>query len=198
MAKTGSKLISINDEELVKMALDGNQKAFTALHAKYQLAVFLHVGKIIQDPEEAADVCIESFANAFQKLDTFDRTKKFSTWLFAIAKNKALDHSIKQSGKSKGMVDVLPIDSPDVGQTEIADEEQPGPEEVVIMSQDHEKFLSCIEGLPELYRDIAKMCYVDYLGYKEISEKTELPINTVKTRISRAKALIVEKMLEEE
>ena len=42
------------------------------------------------------------------------------------------------------------------------------------------------------------MCYVDYLGYKEISEKTELPINTVKTRISRAKALIVEKMLEEE
>ena len=79
MAKTGSKLISINDEELVKMALGGNQKAFTALHAKYQLAVFLHVGKIIQDPEEAADVCIESFANAFQKLDTFDRTKKFST-----------------------------------------------------------------------------------------------------------------------
>lgn len=180
------------------MALDGNQKAFTALHAKYQLAVFLHVGKIIQDPEEAADVCIESFANAFQKLDTFDRTKKFSTWLFAIAKNKALDHSIKQSGKSKGMVDVLPIDSPDLGQTEIADEEQPGPEEVIIMSQDHEKFLSCIEGLPELYRDIAKMCYVDYLGYKEISEKTELPINTVKTRISRTKALIVEKMLEEE
>ena len=43
MAKTGSKLISINDEELVKMALDGNQKAFTALHAKYQLAVFLKV-----------------------------------------------------------------------------------------------------------------------------------------------------------
>lgn len=83
------------------MALDGNQKAFTALHAKYQLAVFLHVGKIIQDPEEAADVCIESFANAFQKLDTFDRTKKFSTWLFAIAKNKALDHSIKQSGKAR-------------------------------------------------------------------------------------------------
>ena len=92
MAKTGSKLTSVNDDVLVRMALDGNQTAFSALHAKYEMAVCSIIGKIVSDPIEVEDICIESFERAFQKLCTFDQGKKFSTWLFAIAKNKALAH----------------------------------------------------------------------------------------------------------
>ncbi|MBQ3881552.1 MAG: RNA polymerase sigma factor, partial [Bacteroidales bacterium] len=72
------------------------------------------------------------------------------------------------------------------------------PEEEIIESQDHENFLSCIEGLPDLYRDVAKMCFIDNLGYKEIAEKAGMPINTVKTRISRAKGIIIRMMTEME
>lgn len=50
MAKTGSKLTSVNDDVLVRMALDGNQTAFSALHAKYELAVCSIIGKIVSDP----------------------------------------------------------------------------------------------------------------------------------------------------
>ena len=75
---------------------------------------------------------------------------------------------------------------------------QLSPEEYIISAQDHETFLNCISGLPELYREVAQMCYVDNLGYKEIAEKTNLPLNTVKTRINRARAQIIRKMLEEE
>ena len=52
MAKTGSKLTSVNDDVLVRMALDGNQTAFSALHAKYEMAVCSIIGKIVSDPIE--------------------------------------------------------------------------------------------------------------------------------------------------
>lgn len=78
--------------------------------------------------------------------------------------------------------------------------DQLSPEDDIISTQDHENFLSCIDNLPEHYMVIAKMCFVDNLGYKEIAEKADIPVNTVKTRISRAKALIIQKMqdMEEE
>ena len=196
MAKTGSRLINVSDTELVEMALEGNQKAFSALHAKYSSAVGAVIGKIVSDPLEVEDICIESFEKAFQKLGTFNRDMKFSTWLFAIARNNALDHKTRAATKSK-VIDSSPLDS-NKDKTDNVPDAQPSPEENIISSQDHETFLNCIGGLPELYREIAQMCYVDNLGYKEISEKTGLPINTIKTRISRARARIICKMLEED
>ena len=196
MAKTGSKLTSVNDDVLVRMALDGNQTAFSALHAKYEMAVCSIIGKIVSDPIEVEDICIESFERAFQKLCTFDQGKKFSTWLFTIAKNKALDHKTLATNKSK-VIDNSSIDMTNDKADNVADG-QLSPEEYIISAQDHETFLNCISGLPELYREVAQMCYVDNLGYKEIAEKTNLPLNTVKTRINRARAQIIRKMLEEE
>ena len=196
MVRTGSKLISVNDAELVQMALDGSQTAFSALHAKYERAVCAVIGKIVGNPSEVEDICIESFEKAFQKLHTFNLEMKFSTWLFAIARNNALDHKTRADSAGKVM-DSASIDQNKDKTDNVADG-QPSPEESIISSQDHEKFLNCICGLPDLYRDIASMCFVDNLGYKEISEKTGLPLNTIKTRISRAKAQIVRKMLEED
>ena len=196
MAKTGSKLTSVNDDVLVRMALDGNQTAFSALHAKYEMAVCSIIGKIVSDPIEVEDICIESFERAFQKLCTFDQGKKCSTWHFAIAKNKALDHKTLATNKSK-VIDNSSIDMTNDKADNVADG-QLSPEEYIISAQDHETFLNCISGLPELYREVAQMCYVDNLGYKEIAEKTNLPLNTVKTRINRARAQIIRKMLEEE
>jgi len=94
-------------------------------------------------------------------------------------------------------MDNTPIDMSRDSATNVADG-RPSPEESVIASQDHDSFMACIDGLPGLYRDIARMCLVDNLGYKEIAEETGLPVNTVKTRISRARALVTRKMLEEE
>ncbi len=196
MAKTGSKLTSVNDEVLVRMALEGNQTAFSALHAKYERAVCAVIGKMVNDAVEVEDICIESFEKAFQKLHTFNVDMKFSTWLFAIARNNALDHKVRAASKSK-VIDNNSIDGSNDKADNVADG-QLSPEECIISAQDHEKFLSCIGGLPELYRAVAEMCYVDNLGYKEISDKTGLPINTVKTRISRARTQIIRKMLEEE
>ena len=131
-------------------------------------------------------------------LETFKPDGKFSTWLFTIARNTAFDH--KNKGKLMGKkVEQTPIDV--TGDDAInVPADQLSPEDDIISTQDHENFLSCIDNLPEHYMVIAKMCFVDNLGYKEIAEKADIPVNTVKTRISRAKALIIQKMqdMEEE
>ncbi len=197
MGKTGLSPTRVNtDIELVRLALEGSEKAFSILHAKYSVAVVAVIRRIVNDNVEAEDICIESFEKAFQNLHTFDQKKKFSTWLFAIARNNALDHKNRSVNQNK-VIDSNPIDMGKDIRTDVADG-QPSPEENIISTQDHERFLDCIGGLPELYREVAQMCFVDNLGYKEIAEKTDLPINTVKTRIRRAKESIISKMLEEE
>lgn len=197
MAKTGSKLTSISDVELVKMALGGNQFAFTAIHAKYEKAVYGVVSKIVTHQEDIKDISLETFEKAFQKLDTFDMEKRFSTWLFTIARNSALDHKIKSENKGKVLVDT-PTSVQGQDKPDNVPDEQPTPIDSIISAQNHEKFLACIEGLPELYAQVAEKYYIANLGYKEISEQLELPMGTVKTRINRAKALIINKMLEED
>ncbi len=192
MARTGLKLTDLSDAELVALALGGeSQAAYFTLYARYYKGVCAHISKFVNEQEEIEDICMESFEKAFKQLATFEKEKKFSTWILTIARNTAFDHKSKEKVRGKKM-EVGPIE----GQSENVDvaDNTRSPEEEIIDSQDHENFLSFIDGLPDLYRPVAQMCFVDNLGYKEIAEKAGLPINTVKTRISRAKALLVRMM----
>lgn len=200
MVKAGLKLTNLDDIALVKMALGGSaaekEAAFFTLYARYHKAVSVQVGKYVKENEEIEDICIESFEKAFGRLSTFKQENKFSTWLFTIARNTAFDHKEKTKAMGQKM-ERTTLDSDTDDRLEVPDDRM-SPEENIISSQDHENFLHCIEKLPSLYMDIAKMCFIDNLGYNEIAEKANIPINTVKTRISRAKSQIVRMMLEME
>lgn len=201
MAKTGSKLTDKTDLELVAMASCGSSEereaAFFTLYARYRAGVCAHISKYVRESEDIEDICMESFEKAFKQIRTYNRDNKMSTWLYRIARNTAFDHLDKEKVRGK-KIDKMPLDTGDPEPAMDVPSDSVSPEEEFINSQDHENFLSCLEGLPSLYRDVAKMNLVENLGYKEISEQTELPINTVKTRISRAKALIVRMMLDME
>lgn len=198
MAKTGLKLTDHDDASLVEMALSGgpeSEAAFFTIYARYHNGVCAHISRFIQEQEEVEDICMESFEKAFKQLGSYRRSHKFSTWIFTIARNTAFDHIDKD--KVRGGKDKMAIDYSDLAHIDVP-EDNVSPEDEIINTQDHENFLSCIQGLPDLYREVATMCFVDNLGYKEISSKSGLPINTVKTRISRAKGLIVQMMLDME
>lgn len=196
MERTGSKLTDLTDVQLVEMALGGSQAAFFALYARYRVGVCAHISKIIQDQVELEDICNETFEKAFKQLSTFRTDAKFSTWILTIARNTALDHKDKESTRLKSMEtaslanDSSPVAS--VPDTSIS------PEEAIIKSQIHDKFIATVEGLPDIYREIAILCFVENMKYEDISEKTGIPVNTVKTRIRRAKDIITEVMQNEE
>ena len=200
MVKTGSRLTDWEEEDLIKAALGSDsamsQAAFYTLYTRYNKGVRTHVARYVKDEEEIEDICMESFAKAFKQLSTYRDDNRFSTWLFRIARNTAFDHLSHEKARTHKSVR-LTIDYSALEHVDIPSDDD-SPEEEVIGSQDHESFLDCVEALPELYREVAKYCFIDNLGYKEIAAKTQLPINTVKTRIKRAKALVIKRMAEED
>lgn len=193
MEKTGSKLTELDDKALIKKALTENsQAAFSILHDRYKGGVTSFVSRFVGTPEEIEDICMVSFEKAFNQLDKYNPENRFSTWLFTIARNTALDHIDRSAarGKKVASADTVQDDSATV---DIPDDVK-NPEEEIIHSQDHEHLVSCIAALPDIYRTVAEMCFIDNLGYKEISEKADIPINTVKTRVSRAKVMLTRMM----
>ena len=197
MAKTGLKLTDLSDSDLVLYALQENsQEAYGLLYTRYYAGVYSHVARYVSDTEDIQDIVMESFAKAFKQLSTYDPAKRFSTWMLTIARNTAFDHRDREKVRGKGL-ETTSLDSSEKEAAAVPDAAK-SPEEEIIDSQKHEEFLASLDGLPELYREVAHLCLVDNLGYREIAEKTGLPLGTVKTRIFLAKDLIAKAMEESE
>ena len=189
METPGSKPI----DELVRRAIIGDGTAFTelwdthigALRA-YLKAVMKHLDDFYID-----DICSRSFEKAFRQIRSFDPSRsQFSTWLRRIAHNTALDTI---DAETRAQSRLVSLDKESSGSGQIIDtigDEAATPLEQIVEEEDAEKLEGCIEGLPELYRTIARMRLLDGLQYKEIAEELDLELNTVRTRIRRAKALI--------
>ncbi len=172
------------------------EAAFFHLYTRYHAGVSAHVAKYVSDPDEIEDICMETFEKAFKQLASYKPENRFSTWIYRIARNTAFDHLDKEKVRGQ-KIEKMTIDYSDLDPIDVPSDSD-SPEEEIISSQDHEHFLSCLEGLPDLYREVAKLCFIENLEYKTIVEKTGLPMGTVKTRISRAKNLLIRMMLDME
>lgn len=197
MEKIGLKLTDLSDAQLVEKALaECCQKAYFVLYTRYHAGVCAQISRLIQNPAETEDVCMESFEKAFKQLSTYRTDARFSTWMLTIARNTALDHMDREKTRAKRF-ETSSLDIEEDNAEKVMDPSV-SPEDQYIMSQFQEKFETSIEGLPGLYREIARLCFVDNLGYREISEQTGVPVNTVKTRVRRAKAMLSDIMQEDE
>lgn len=192
MEKTGSKLTDLTDLELVHLALEQNQAAFIVLYTRYNIGVKNHIARYIAQKEDVEDICLESFQKAFIQIDTYNPEYKFSTWLYRIARNTAFDYLSKQQREMAKM----PTTSINEELAEL--KELPAtmhnPEEDIIQQQEYDKWLTNIEKLKDDYRIVAKMNLIDNFGYKEIADALDMPLNTVKTKIRRAKAILLKMM----
>ena len=192
METTGSKLTNLPDEELVKLALEQNQAAFIVLYTRYNAGVRSHISRYISQKEDAEDICLESFQKAFSQIGTYNPEYKFSTWLYRIARNTAFDH-MSRHDRERSYIPTTSI-SEDIAELKDIPATMHNPEEDIITQQEYDKWLDNIEKLKDDYRIVAKMNLIENFGYKEIAETLDMPINTVKTKIRRAKALLLKMM----
>ena len=189
METPGSKHI----DELVRRAIIGDGTAFTELWDTHigALRAYLKAAMKNLDDFYIDDICSRSFEKAFRQIRSFDPSRsQFSTWLRRIAHNTALDTI---DAESRAQSRLVSLDKEGGGAGQIIDtigDDTATPLEQIVEEEDAEKLEDCIEGLPDLYRTIARMRLLDGLQYKEIAEELELELNTVRTRIRRAKALI--------
>lgn len=192
MAKPGLRPI----EELIRLAIIGDGAAFTELWDTNidSLKAYLRGRMKISDEFYVDDICSKSFEKAFRQIRSYDPSKsQFSTWLTTIARNTAID-TLEQESRTQRQyvsIDEQPGTGSDIGSGEDS------PLDSIIRDEDQVETEKYIEGLPELYRQIARMRLLDGLQYKEIAEETGLTLNTVRTRIRRAKDMI-EKLKSEE
>ncbi len=136
------------------------------------------------------DICSKSFEKAFRQIRSYDPSKsQFGTWLRTIAHNTALD-IVEQESRSRRKYVYLDDEPGSLPVIDTIRDEIDTPLESIIKSEDQQQTEKYIDALPELYREVARKRLVDALPYKEIAEELGLELNTVRTRIRRAKALI--------
>ena len=192
MDTTGSKLTNLSDTDLVRLAIDQNQAAFIVLYTRYNAGVRSHIARYVSQKEDIEDICLESFQKAFSQINTYNPEYKLSTWLYRIARNTAFDHLSKHD-REKNYIPTTSI-SEDIAELKELPATMHNPEEDIINQQEYDKWLNNIEKLKDDYRVVAKMNLIDNFGYKEIADSLEIPINTVKTKIRRAKAQLLKMM----
>lgn len=192
MEATGSKLTNLTDIELVRLALEQNQAAYIVLYTRYNAGVRSHIARYVIQKEDVEDICLESFQKAFSQLESYNPDYKFSTWIYRIARNTAFDHLSKHD-REKNNIPTTSINE-DFAELKELPAVMHNPEEDIINQQEYDKWLNNIEKLKDDYKVVAKMNLIDNFGYKEISDALDMPINTVKTKIRRAKAMLLKMM----
>ncbi len=198
MERIGSNRIN----ELVRRAISGDGNAFTALWDEYiaSLRSLIKSWDKTLDDLYVDDICSRSFEKAFRQIGTYDPAKsQFFTWLRTIARNTAFDLLASERRRRNLMVSMDEggcESTPQVAET-IPDGVE-SPLESIIRSEEGVETEKYISRLSPLYQDIARKRLIEGMPYKEIAESTGLELNTVRTRIRRAKAFIEAMRSEEE
>jgi RNA polymerase sigma-70 factor (ECF subfamily) len=182
----------VPDEQLITKALTGDQRAYELLLVRHRKAILHVVTKIVRNREEAQDLVQETFMKAFNALVSYRSEYKFSTWLYKIAANCAIDFVRKKRIEALSLD--RPIETKD-GQVEI---ELPDstwdPEKDLVRKQKLRSIDEAIESLPDKYREVIIYRHKDDKSYEEIAGILKTPVGTVKARIFRARELLKKKL----
>ena len=184
--------VAMPDTDLVRLANEQNQAAFIVLYTRYNAGVKSHIARYVIQKEDVEDICLESFQKAFSQIGSYNPDYKFSTWLYRIARNTAFDH-LSRHDREKTNMPTTSINE-DIAELKEIPATMHNPEEDIINQQEYDKWLTNIEKLKDDYKVVAKMNLIDNFGYKEIADALDIPINTVKTKIRRAKAQLLKMM----
>ncbi|MBP6214298.1 MAG: sigma-70 family RNA polymerase sigma factor, partial [Pyrinomonadaceae bacterium] len=181
-AITLTEIRSLTDGELIVNAVAGRTDGFEELVRRYQRPITSYVYRMLGNHESALDVTQEVFIKVYNSLHKYSSEYKFSTWLYRIAHNAAIDHMRRNS------ITAMSIESENADgtfQLQI-ESRRPSPE------QDHERnewrneIDAVVKCLPPSYRDLILLRHSRDLSYDEIAQITGLPLGTVKNRLFRA------------
>jgi RNA polymerase sigma factor (sigma-70 family) len=184
---------AVYDYSLVRDAVDkGDQKAYAELMQRYKDSVFYMLLKMVNSKDDAEDLTIEAFGKAFKRLSQYTPNYAFSTWLFKIASNNAIDFLRKKKLRNNFSIDTeLKSEDGDSYGFELRADEL-DPEESIIKKQKIKQLRSVVDKLKPRYKDLIQYRYFEELSYEEISEKMDIPIGTVKAQLFRAREFLYE------
>ena len=165
----------------INLAKENNQNAFSFLLNIYWEDVYKFQLKRTNNEIDAEDITIESFAKAFEKINTYNNKYIFKTWLITISKNLHIDQLRKNKNK---------FDLNQLNENIQIKESSPSPEDNLINEQKLKSLKTKINKLKPHYKEVIELKCFNELSYKEISIKLNQPISNIKVKVLRAKKIL--------
>ena len=173
----------MSDNELARRVLGGEVEAFRQIVDRHQARILFLGLKFLRRIEDAEDFAQEVFIRAYEKLATFQGSVPFSAWLYRVAYNLAINkyHLKKRQAPAVSAVEQLP-------------DTNFSPEHRLLADELSEWVRRTLGKIPEVYHQLIHMHFFEGRSYPEISKALEMPVNTIKSYIFRAKELIRQRL----
>ncbi len=182
-SKNGKDLGKLSDNEIVKFVVAKNQRAYQELMKRYQPKLFSYLCRLIRNKEESEDLLQGVFMKVYRNIKSFDTRRKFSSWIYRITHNEAVNFLKKRS--KKHFISIEDIQSTK-DKLEITDTRK-NPIDSWISKELKEEMREALEKLPPKYKEVLMLRYYYDKSYEEMSEALGKPVNTVGTLLNRAK-----------
>ena len=181
----------LSDERLVERALGGSADAYRLLVERFQRPVLSLISRMVGDRVLAEDLAQEAFVRAFSRLESFDGSRKFSSWLFKIAHNRTLDHLRLK----KPQTVALEPENRDGESFEVLEApEVEGPHRRAESTELAHTIEAALAAMRENYRHILLLRFQGGLSYQEIADTAGLSMAAVKVQLHRARKQLAKEL----
>ena len=185
-------LAASSDRELVATAVSGVEGSFEELVRRYQRPISAYVYRMVGNYESALDLTQEIFIKVYSSLRRYRDEFKFSTWIYKIAHNSAVDHLRRNATREQSLVM-----GPEGDQFDLPlESSRLSPEQESERKERRGEIESVVRTLPANYRELIILRHSQDLSYEEIVEVTGLPLGTVKNRLFRAREMMRQQFVE--
>jgi RNA polymerase sigma-70 factor (ECF subfamily) len=185
-------LSAIADCDLVSRTMAGREDGFEELVRRYQRPIAAYVYRMVGDYDAALDLTQEVFIKVYNSLRRYRSEFKFSTWIYKIAHNSAVDYLRRSSSREQALVNEfegeqyeLPLES-----------RRLSPEQESERAERRAEIEMVVRELPTAYRELVELRHAHDMSYDEIAEVTNLPLGTVKNRLFRARELMRQQFIQ--
>ena len=187
-------VVEMENDVLVQRAKQGNMQALEELFQRHEKIVYHIVLRTMGAGEDVKDISQEVFLKAYRNLSKFDGKSASSTWIYRIAVNTCIDEMRKRKGKQTYSLDAELEQEDGNYQRQFADTVDT-PEQSLIRQELRQEVVTALEQLSPEHKTALVLREMQGFSYEEISEITQTPLGTVKSRISRAKIQLKEEIL---
>jgi len=185
--------VSVNESILIERCKQGDEAAWNLLVRRYQRTIYRYAYELCRNYDEAADVVGQVLLQIYESLYTFRGDGSFSSWLYRIVRNVYLDLNIRPAYRRLD-IPLAPPDNSDgcCAELNIADS-GPAPEEICLENEAVSEISKAVSELPAYVRRPLKL-RASGASYSEIAERTGLNIGTVKSRLSRGRLMLRDRL----
>lgn len=181
------RLHALDDGDLVGAFLEGEERAFQELVERYQTRLLNFVYRTIGDRERGEDLVQEVFIRVYRHLHRFDRSKKFSTWIYTIASNLAKNELRNRARNPLVFFQTIKKNWQDDDRPLQFEDPASRPDDLYRKRHLRSLVESSVEQLPEHHRQVFVLRELEGKSYEEIAEITGCNLGTVKSRLNRAR-----------